>query len=134
MMKSDDEVIEELKRATEGLLFMSESDYPFETICWKDLTEPSPTFLRNQAGLSDDAPFETISLDDFFQVAASDADWRSTESRQAAVKYRNLIALLRENLDNVKVYKLGRVNMPVYIVGQGKTGNWLGISTRVVET
>src|SRR4051812_18208266 len=101
MMKSDDEVSEELKKATEGLLFMSESDYPFEMICWKELPDLSPTFLRNQAGLSDDAPLETISLDDFFGVAASDADWRSAESRQAAVKYRNLIALLKENLDNV---------------------------------
>ena len=133
-MKSDDEVIEELQKATEGLLFMSESDYPFETICWQELTELSPAFLRNQAGLAVDAPLETISLDDFFQVAASDAEWRSPESRQAAVKYRNLIAFLKENLDNVKVYKLGRVNMPVYIVGQSKAGNWLGLSTRVVET
>jgi Nuclease A inhibitor-like protein len=133
-MKSDDQLIEELKKATEGLLFMSESDYPFETICWKGLLEVSTEFLRTQAELSVDAPVETISLDDFFQVAASDAEWRSTESRQAALKYRKLIALLKENLDNVKVYKLGRVNMPVYIVGQSKTGNWLGISTRVVET
>jgi Nuclease A inhibitor-like protein len=133
-MKSDDQLIEELKKATEGLLFMSESDYPFETICWKGLPEVSSEFLRTQAELSVDAPVETINLDDFFQVAASDAEWRSVESRQAALKYRNLIALLKENLDNVKVYKLGRVNMPVYIVGQSKTGNWLGISTRVVET
>lgn len=133
-MKSDDEVVEELSKATEGLLFMSESDYPFETIYWKELPEVSPAFLRNLAGLQIDAPVETISLDDFFRVAASDADWRSAESRQEAVKYQNLVSYLKENLDNVKVYKLGRVNMPVYVVGQSKTGNWLGVSTRVVET
>lgn len=133
-MKSDEEVIEELKKATEGLLFMSESEYPFETVYWKALPEVGEAFLRNQAGLSVDAPVETISLDDFFQVASADASWRSDESRRAAERYRNLTALLKENLDNVKVYKLGSVNMPVYIVGQSKTGNWLGISTRVVET
>jgi len=133
-MKSDDEIVEELSKATEGLLFLSESEYPFETIYWKELPEVSPAFLRNLARLQVDASVETISLDDFFHVAASDASWLSDESRQAAVKYRNLIALLKGNLDDVKVYKLGSVNMPVYVVGQSKTGNWLGISTRVVET
>jgi hypothetical protein len=32
------------------------------------------------------------------------------------------------------VYRIGEVNMPVYIIGKSSSGSWLGLSTRVVET
>ena len=133
-MKSDEEVIAELEKAAEGLLFMSESDYPFETVYWKELPEMSPEFLLSVAGLSNDVPVETVSVDHFFRIATSEESWRSEESRREAKKYQNLVRILKDNLDELKVYRLGSINIPVYIVGRSKTGNWLGISTRVVET
>lgn len=33
-MKTDEAIAQELEAATEGLLFMSESDYPFAVITW----------------------------------------------------------------------------------------------------
>ena len=134
-MKSDENVLVELERATAGLLFMSESDYPFETIFWKGLPEISTQFLRSLAGVSEDAAVEIVSLDDFFRVALSDEGWRSDESRKDAERYRDLVRILKEDLDQAKVYRVGKINMHVYIVGRSKvTGNWLGVSTRVVET
>ena len=133
-MKSDEEVLAELERATVGLLFMSESDYPFETIFWKELPEISPQFLRELTGHSENAPVEIVSLNDFFRLAVSEESWRSEESRRAAVRYRNLVQILKDELDETKVYRVGEVNIPVYIVGRNSTGNWLGVSTRVVET
>lgn len=133
-MKNDDELIAELKSATEGLLFMSESDYPFETVCWQELPEISAEFLRRQAGVADDALVETASVDDFFRVAVSDESQMSQASRATAVKYRQLVKIIKENLEDPKVYRVGSVNIAVYIVGRNETGNWLGLSTRVVET
>jgi hypothetical protein len=134
IMKSDKEITEELKQLTEGLLFMSESDYPFETVYWEDLPEISTQFLRGLSGQAEDAPVEIVSVDEFFRVAMSEESWRSEESRQEAKKYRGLVQTLKDNLDELKVYRVGEINIPVYIVGRNKTGNWLGISTRVVET
>jgi hypothetical protein len=133
-MKTDDELIAELKRAAEGLLFMSESDYPFETVCWQELPGISAEFLRSQAGVADDALVETASVDDFFRVAVSDQSQMSQASRETAVKYRQLVKIIKENLEDPKVYRVGSVNIAVYIVGRNETGNWLGLSTRVVET
>ena len=133
-MKNDGEVVAELERASEGLLFMSEADYPFETVYWKELPEMNPKFLLSAAGLSDDVPVETVSVDHFFRIATSEESWRSENERREAKKYQNLVRILKDNLDELKVYRLGSINIPVYIVGRNKTGSWLGISTRVVET
>jgi hypothetical protein len=134
IMKSDKGIIEELKQLTEGLLFMSESDYPFETVCWEGLPEISAQFLRSLSGEAEDAPVEIVSVDEFFRVAMSEESWRRDESRQDAQRYRGLVQTLKDNLEELKVYRVGKINIPVYIVGRNKTGNWLGISSRVVET
>lgn len=133
-MKSDQGIIEELKQLTEGLLWMSESDYPFETILWEGLPEISAQFLRSLSGQAEDAPVEIVSVDEFFRVAMSEESSRTEESRRDAKKYRRVVQTLKDNLDEVKVYRVGKINIPVYVVGRNQTGNWLGISSRVVET
>ncbi|MDQ3743999.1 MAG: nuclease A inhibitor family protein [Acidobacteriota bacterium] len=44
------------------------------------------------------------------------------------------MSLLEENLTDLKAYRVGLINIPVYVVGRSASGNWLGVSTRVVET
>jgi hypothetical protein len=134
LMKSDAEIIEELKQLTAGLLWLSESDYPFEPVYWEGLPEISAQFLRGLSGEPEDAPVEIVSVDEFFRVAMSEESWRRDESVEEAKKYRRLVQTLKDNLDELKVYRVGKINMPVYVVGRYKTGNWLGISSRVVET
>lgn len=38
------------------------------------------------------------------------------------------------NLRDVKAYRVGRINLAVYVVGRGQCGDWMGVATRVVET
>ncbi len=49
-MKSYEQLLAELEGATEGLTFMSESDYPLEVIRWEGTDEISPEFIRESAG------------------------------------------------------------------------------------
>ncbi len=70
---------------------------------------------------------------DLFHAAMVGRDSYSEEQRSTARKYRELERLLKENLADVKVYKVGEINIPVYVVGRGAE-NWIGVSTRVVET
>lgn len=133
-MKSDEELLLKIEQAAQGLLFMSESDYPLETVYWEGVGEISPQFLRSLTGSVEATPVEVVSVDEFFRIVMSEENRRTEESRREAKKYRDLAQLLKENLDELKVYRVGKINIPVYIVGRNKTGNWLGISTRVVET
>jgi len=133
-VKSDDELIDELREATRGLLFMSESDYSFEIVRWDGVAEPAPDFLRGLTGHADSEPVETQSAEEFFRVAASEAEWKGEEELAAARKFQTLLRLLEENLSSVRAFRVGTINMPVYVVGRSPSGAWLGVSTRVVET
>jgi len=83
-MKSDEQLLAELAQVTDGLLFMSESDYPFEPVRWSDQAELTPDALRRLTGHDDSASIEPQSVDDLLRAAASEADWRRrrTESRR----------------------------------------------------
>jgi hypothetical protein len=118
MAENDAQVVEQLKRVTAGMLFMSESDYPFEVIQWEGLTELTHNFLCKLSGESEDCQVEEMEVEDFL----------------LAEKYQNIVKVMTENLAERRAYKVGRINMPVYVVGKSKRGNWLGVSTRVVQT
>jgi hypothetical protein len=133
-MKTDEQIIDELKRITEGLLFMSEADYPFEIVNLKGEEEPGPQQLRERAGMAADAPVETRHVDKFFRAAASEPEWKKGEELKTARKYQSLVRLLKENLTDLQVFRVGEINMLVYILGKSREGSWLGLSTRVVET
>jgi len=116
-VKTDEEILAELSKASHGLSYMSESDYPFEVIRWAGHTEVTPAFLCGLAGESPDCSIEKTNDDAFLSGG-----------------YQNLARLLKIHLSDLRVYKVGRINMPVYIVGKSPEGNWLGLSTRIVQT
>ena len=130
---TDEQLTEALRKATRGLTYMSESDYPFEVFGW-DVAEPTDGFLRGLTGEAADAPVETRTAADFFRVAASQAEWKNEEQLAAAHRFQSLQSLLEQNLTDLKVFRVGSINLPVYVAGRGASGRWLGVSTRVVET
>ena len=46
----------------------------------------------------------------------------------------HLAKVIEENLSDVRVFKVGEVNIDVYIVGRTKQGDWVGLHTKAVET
>ena len=133
-MKTDERLIEELEEATRGLSFMSESDYPFEVFRWEGVASLTPEFLRGLTGHDPAAPVETLSAAEFFRVAAAEPSWKGGAELAAARRFQALLRLLEENLSDLRVFRVGTINMPVYVVGRGPSGGLIGLSTRVVET
>jgi hypothetical protein len=134
LMKTDEQILNELEGGIAGLSFMSESDYPFEVLRWDSVKEMTKPYLRGLTNQSSDAQVEIESLEDFFGPAASETDWKGVQELETAKRYQALMRLLKDDLEDVRVYKVGRVNIPVYIIGRSPKGSWLGLSTRVVET
>jgi hypothetical protein len=118
MANDDARILEQLKRATAGLLFMSESDYPFELVQWEGPTDLTPEFLCRVSGEPAGCSVQELEVQDFL----------------TAERYRRLVDVITDNLVEPKAYKVGRINMPVYVVGRSAGGKWLGVSTRVVQT
>ena len=118
-MKSDKQVLEELKNASNGLLVMSESDYPFELIQWSGEAEITSEYLWRVS----DRPEGTRIVETDTKIFLGGND-----------QFRKLQAVIEDNLSDLKVYKVGTIDIPVYIVGRSPEGNWLGVSTRLIQT
>ncbi|HKG13467.1 MAG TPA: nuclease A inhibitor family protein [Pyrinomonadaceae bacterium] len=132
-MKGDEKLLEELSEATRGLLFMSESDYPFEVFVW-GAEWPTREFLRALAGADSSVPVETRGAREFFRAAASEPDWKGEDELAVARRFQALLRLLETSLSDLKVYRVGAVNIKVYVAGRAPSGRFIGVSTRVVET
>lgn len=129
-------LLETLKLATTDLLFPSESDAPLEPYCFPGPkgVEPTPAALLQAEHLPSDTPVETITVADLFDPFQSADENASEEDRAEAERYRELVAVLSRELTDLRVYRVGRVDIDVYILGKDATGAWLGLKTHVVET
>lgn len=136
MSSSKSDLINTLKRTSSGLLCMSESDYPFEIFLWTSLGEDNLTTekLLQQTNHPQDTPVEVKDCDSFFKRATQEQDWHGLEEQETVKKYQNLVKILKENLADIKVYRIGEINIDVYIIGKTQSGDLVGLSTKVVET
>ena len=136
MNNNEFDIPKKIKSLSQDLLWMSESDYPFDTFTWsnQEVKEVNEQNLLQKTHHSLDAPVKIIDMEKFFGRATDEKDWYDSEERETAKKYQALVETLKQNLDNIQVYKIGDVEIDVYIVGQLKSGDWVGLSTKAVET
>ncbi|MBD2341842.1 nuclease A inhibitor family protein [Calothrix sp. FACHB-156] len=134
MAKTNSEILEHLRLASDGLFMMSESDYPFENFLWEDKAPVTPQKVVQQTNHPQDTPVQVITVDDFFSTATTPEDWHGEEEKAIVNKFQALVQTLKENLSNLQVYRLGSKEIDVYVVGKTPAGNLAGISTKVVET
>jgi hypothetical protein len=135
-MDSIAEQLNHLRKASDGLQFMSESEAPFEVFLWESKDTPvlNSEAILQKTGRSSDTAVEVVDPDSFFAVATTEQDWHSPEERETVKKFQNLVETLKTTLSDMKVYRLGRRNIDAYIIGRTPTGDYAGLSTRVVET
>jgi Nuclease A inhibitor-like protein len=123
-----------LAKAADGLLFSSESDYPLEPFVWEGATPFSPSLLYQLTTLPDSVEVSMDDLDRFFAPMLFLEPDSGPEVRARVARFRSLIKLLRRQFRDLSVYKLGRVEMPAFIVGQLADGRVAGLRTTVIET
>ncbi len=128
------DLIARLEEAIDGLLFPSESDEPLRVFVWDDTVPFSPEVLLAEAGYPETTPIKTTTLDRFFRPVTTAREWHGEEEQEHVRRFRALRNLLKAELDDVTVYKLGTVAIDVYVVGRAADGRHYGITTRVVET
>ncbi len=129
-------LFETLGQATSGLLFPSESDAaltPYRFPGTKG-AEPTPEALLSVEHLPSDTPVETITVADLFDPFQHAAEGASKEDQVEAERYHALVELLTRELKSLRVYRVGKVDIDVYVLGQDASGDWLGLKTHVVET
>ena len=125
------EITDRLSTLAKDLLFPSESEFPLEPFVWESATLTTETILERSQKPSDTA-IESITLEDFFAPVVTDEDWFEDADREIAQWFRDLQAAIA-TLENVQVFKVGAVEIDVYIVG-AIGPDLIGLKTTVIET
>ena len=129
----DSELVNQLQQASSGLLWMSESDYPFETFFWKPSTMTTEQLLQS-TGHPPSTPVKVIELERFFRPAVREQSWHTEEERATVKRYQALVNTLHRCLSYIQVYRIGKTEVDIYIIGTTSSGNLAGLSTKAVET
>ncbi|WP_017651775.1 nuclease A inhibitor family protein [Fortiea contorta] len=134
MTNTNSEIINQLEQAADDLLFMSESEYPFEVFLWEGVAQLTPEKVVEKTNHPPDTATEVVGVDDFFRIATQEEDWYGSEEKETVQKFRNLVQVIKANLQNPQVYRLSETEIDVYILGTTPSSDLAGLSTKVVET
>lgn len=126
--------VEMIKKASEGLYYISETDAEILPFIGAKAEHVTKEEILRQTHNKADAPIAEKSFDDIFQRLTRVEDWFGDEEKATAAKYAELRDLLKNNLKDLKVFKVGSIEIDIYFVGLDEAGNLTGIQTKAVET
>jgi hypothetical protein len=125
-------ITETLTQASQGLLMPSESDYPFEVFVWEDV-ELTPENILELTNYPPATSIEQVELDYFFRNVAKEKDWHDEIQKENVAKFKKLVQVIKDNLAELRVYRIGSIEVNVYIAGKTHDGV-AGLATKVIET
>lgn len=121
-------LLAEIEKSTAGLTYMSETDSPVEPYSGGKADAVEVDHITTQAR------HQEISPTDFFSRLTAKQGWYGPEQRKMAERFAELENLLVENLRDLKVFKIGRIQIDIYVVGLDADSDLIGIKTKAVET
>ncbi len=125
---------EDINKIVKGMYYLSETDaeiFPFVGTKAESVTGEE---ILKQTDKSPETPVEERDFTEFFDGLTKLQDWFGDEEKVTAGKYSELKELLENILKDLKVFKIGRVEFDVYIVGLDDENILAGIQTKAVET
>ncbi|HLP87201.1 MAG TPA: nuclease A inhibitor family protein [Nostocaceae cyanobacterium] len=133
--KNTKKITQKLTQASAGLLMISESEYPFTVVSLEGAAQENltPQKVLELMGHSPTTPIEITDVDYFFRNVAVEQEWHDQQQRKDVKKFQKLVDILKSDLNEVKVYRVGTISIDVYILGK-YNNEIVGIKTKVIET
>jgi hypothetical protein len=75
-----------------------------------------------------------IDLETFFQPLIQNQEWYGETERATAQRFHTLLQLIQTELITPKVYRVGQIEINIYIVGKANDNDWIVLCTQAVET
>ncbi len=129
-----DNLIKLIGKASANLYYISETDAEILPFAGAQTDSVTKEALIAQIGKDVDIPVEERDFKEFFNNLTEMQDWFGDEEKQTARKFSKLRDLLQKNLKDLKVFKIGKIELDVYVVGLDAKGILTGIKTKAVET
>ncbi|HIK44930.1 MAG TPA: nuclease A inhibitor family protein [Leptolyngbyaceae cyanobacterium M65_K2018_010] len=124
--------IEHLRVAVADLWYPSETDAPLTVVSWPGDQFDSTT-LGQWLGRGRE-PVEQYAAERFFQPILHNPFWQTAAGGHLAQRYQRLQTWLGETLTDLHTYRVGTLEVAVYLVGRYPAGGYVGLGTTVVET
>ena len=105
-----------LQQASQGLLM----PHPFAPFVWSGQAHALLTHakLLELSGQPSDLRVTTTDLDDLLRNVAEPLDWHDAEQQRLVPRFQALKAVLHARLSDLTVYRVGAVQVQVYIIGR----------------
>ncbi len=130
----DDNLAEQIKIAVRGLYYISETDALIQPFIGKQAKAVSKQEILSQTKKVANSTVEEKDFAGFFSRLTEIQDWFGEEEKEIAQKFVQLKELLEKNLRDLKVFRIGEIQLDIYVVGLDAENNLLGIETKAVET
>ena len=125
-------LLSEIAKSTSGLVYISETDAPIEPFFGGQVESVDVNQVVQQMFASGN--LETVNAKQFFVRLTAEKDWFGEREKQTARRFSVLQKLLEANLRDIKVFKIGHIQIEIYVVGLDAHNNLIGIKTKAVET
>lgn len=124
---------DKLAELTNRLFWYSESDFfPFQIIIW-DTDAVTPQQLLKLTYHPAGTPIEMSQIDEFFAPIFQPDFNHFLRDPFLLQRYRDLLNFLKYNLSDIQVYRVGKKQIYVYIIGLTRDDNLAGIATQMIE-
>ncbi len=127
---------EQIETLTADLMYPSESDEKIEYFEMEFSTTQklSTADFRMFNGIKPETVITELSFDDFFKPLIKIEDWFGDEEKKWAQYSLKLKNLLSEKAKDFQIFKVGTVEIEVFLFGKAEECKWVGLKTKVIET
>ncbi len=119
-----------LRQATAELWYPSETDAPLTVVQW-------PATQLEDATLQQFLGGESVNRhppEQFFDPVLNNPFWHTAQGEHLAQRYEAVRQLLYDRLTELHTYRLGTVEVSLYLIGRHPSGGYVGLGTTLVET
>ena len=127
---------EQIENLSADLMYPSESDEKINYFEMEhSITEKiSLADFRMYNGIKPETVITDISFDDFFKPLIKTEDWFGDDEKKWANDSLKLKNLLADKAKDFQGFKVGVIEIDVFIFGKTEECKWVGLKTKVIET
>lgn len=125
-------IVKELNELTKGLIYISESEYPFTISYWHDAHTIEQ--VQNKIASQHNHEPELYNMDTFFHKLVHEQDPNDSFVHEQAQRFQTLYTFLKDTLHSLFMYQAGRVERAIYLGGFTPTNECIVLQTTAIET
>ena len=129
-----EEILKQIDNACAGLIYVSETDAGFETVKFELNRELTDSSFRKLVKADKVTPVEITGASDVFDRLTRPNEWHGESDRRRIQRYEKLRSVFEKYLMDLKVIRVGKIRIDIYIIGKTNDGMFAGVKTHSVET